>query len=85
MIYTWQEPYFSTLLETDESRLHARILETRSAFEQRLLSPVDDEELRAMGIAAAALDAFERKGRNAKHIPAIRSETESFRRHNADT
>ena len=60
MIYSWQEPYISTLLETDKAKRRAQILETRAAFEQRLLSPVDDEELRAMGVAAAALDALER-------------------------
>jgi hypothetical protein len=61
MIYSWQEPYIATLLETDEQKRRAHILETRAALEQRLLSPVGDEELGAMGVAAAALDAFERK------------------------
>jgi hypothetical protein len=75
MIYAWQEPYISTLLEADESKLYGRILETRAAFEQRLLSPVGDEELRAIGVAAAALDALERKCPNlARHISDIRPE-----------
>ena len=61
MIYSWQEPYISILLETDEGKRRVQILETRAAFEQRLLSPVGDEELRAMGVAAIVLDALERK------------------------
>ena len=74
MIYPWQDPYISTLLETDKSKLYGRILETRAAFEQRLLSPVSDEELRAMGVAAAALDALERKRPNiARRISDIRT------------
>ena len=74
MIYSWQEPYISILLETDESKRRAQILEARAAFEQRLLSPVGDEELRAMGVAAAALDALERKRPDiAKRISDIRN------------
>jgi hypothetical protein len=73
MMYSWQEPYLSTLLETDESKLHTHILETKAAFEQRLLSPVGDKELRALGIAAVALDALERKRlKPARRISAIR-------------
>ena len=73
MVYSWQEPYISILLETDESKRRAQILEARAAFEQRLLSPVGDEELRAMGVAAAALDALERKRPDiAKRISDIR-------------
>ena len=74
MVYSWQEPYISILLETDESKRRAQILEARAAFEQRLLSPVGDEELRAMGVAAAALDALERKRPDiAKRISDIRN------------
>jgi len=73
MIYSWQEPYIATLLEIDELKRRVHILETRAAFEQRLLSPVGDEELRAMGVAAAALDALERKRPTvAKRVPEIR-------------
>jgi len=73
MIYSWQEPYISILLETDEAKRRAQILETRAAFEQRLLSPVGGEELRAMGVAAAALDSLERKRPDiAKRISDIR-------------
>ena len=63
-MYPWQEPYVSTLLETDETKQRVQILETRAAFEQRLLSPIDDEELRAMNLAAIVLDALERKRPN---------------------
>jgi hypothetical protein len=74
MIYSWQEPYISILLETDEVKRRVQILETRAAFEQRLLSPVGDEEFRAMGVAAIVLDALERKRPNlAKRISDIRT------------
>jgi hypothetical protein len=74
MIYAWQEPYISALLETDASKVYGRILEVRSAFEQRLLSSIDDEEQRAMGVAAAELDALERKHPNiARRISDIRN------------
>jgi hypothetical protein len=61
------------LLETDDSKLYGRILEVRSAFEQRLLSTVGDEELRAISVAAAELDALERKHPNiARRIADVR-------------
>ena len=59
MIYSWQEPYLRVLLETDSSKRHGKVLEARSAPEQRLLSPTGDEELYAMLIAASKLDAIE--------------------------
>ncbi len=75
-MYPWQEPYLATLLETDEEKRRVQVLETRAAFEQRLLSPVDDEELRAMNVAAIVLDGFERKRPSiAKRISEIRSGT----------
>lgn len=74
MIYSWQEPYISILLETDEMKRRGLILETRAAFEQRLLSPVGEEELRAMGVAAAAIEALELKRPSiAKRISVIRT------------
>jgi hypothetical protein len=74
MNYSWQEPYLSALHETDELKQRTHILGARAAFEQRLLSPVGDEELGALGIAAAALDALERKGPNiAQRISDIRN------------
>jgi hypothetical protein len=60
-MYLWQDSYIAVLLERDKSKLYGRILEARSALEQRFLAPIDDEELRAMGVAAVALDAIERK------------------------
>jgi hypothetical protein len=74
MIYWWQEPYIFALLETNKLKLRAQILETRAAFEQRLLSPVGAEELRAMEVAAAGLDALERRRPNtARRVSDIRS------------
>ena len=73
-IYTWQEPYLSVLREAEESKRHARILETRAAFEQRLLSPVGDDELRAMEAAVATLDLLEGESRDDTHISESRSE-----------
>jgi hypothetical protein len=68
-VYSWQEPYFASLIETEESRRHALILEAKSAFEQRLLTPVGDEELREMRAAAATLDLLEGelRGQNPKN------------------
>jgi hypothetical protein len=72
-LYVWQEPYISASLETDDAKVYGRILEVRSAFEQRLLSAVGDEELRALGVAAVALDTLERKHPNiARRISDIR-------------
>ena len=74
MIYSWQEPYISILLETNEVKRRAQLLEMRAAFEQRLLSPVGDEEFRAMGVAAIVLDGLERKRPNiARRISDIRT------------
>jgi hypothetical protein len=74
MIYSWQEPYISTLLETDGAKQRVHILETRAAFEQRLLSSVDDEELRAMNVAAIVLAGLERKRPHiARRISEIRT------------
>lgn len=72
-LYDWQEPYISALLETDDAKIYGRILEVRPAFEQRLLSPMCDEELSAMCVAAAALEVLERKPSNiARYISDIR-------------
>ena len=45
--YLWFDSYLNAICETDETRIAGRILEARSALEQRLLSPVrrgSDEE-----------------------------------------
>jgi hypothetical protein len=59
--YAWQDPYLAALLEIDDTKLYGRILEVRSAFEQRLLSPAGDEELCAMSLAVEQLEKLERK------------------------
>ncbi len=45
--YLWFESYMNAICETDDTRIAGRILEARSALEERLLSPVtpgSDEE-----------------------------------------
>jgi hypothetical protein len=45
--YLWFESYMNAICETDDTRIASRILEARSALEERLLSPVkphSDEE-----------------------------------------
>jgi hypothetical protein len=45
--YLWFESYMNAICETDETRKAGRILEARSALEERLMSPVkagSDEE-----------------------------------------
>jgi hypothetical protein len=45
--YLWFESYMNAICETDNTRIAGRILEARSALEERLLSPVtpgSDEE-----------------------------------------
>jgi hypothetical protein len=45
--YLWFETYMNAICETDNNRIASRILEARSALEERLLSPVrpgSDEE-----------------------------------------
>jgi hypothetical protein len=54
--YLWYGPYWEAICETDDSKLAGRILEARAAFEQRLLSPVDEEEYRAIKRAEKALE-----------------------------
>jgi hypothetical protein len=52
-IYSWQLAYFAAVCETDDSLLMGRILEARSAIEQRLLSPIDMEGEEYKGIKNA--------------------------------
>jgi hypothetical protein len=42
--YAWQELYLAAVYETDNNKLAGRILEATSAIEQRLLSPVEDDD-----------------------------------------
>jgi hypothetical protein len=56
--YLWQAAYKAAVYETDDSLMEGRILEARAALEQRLLSPIEDEEYRAIQNAARALEVL---------------------------
>jgi hypothetical protein len=55
-IYSWQAAYLAAVCETDDSLMDGRILEARAALEQRLLSPIEGEEYRAIVNAEKALE-----------------------------
>ena len=57
-IYSWQAAYLAAVCETDDSLMDGRILEARSALEQRLLSPIEGEECRAVNNAKKALEVL---------------------------
>ena len=52
--YLWQAAYMAAVYETDDSLMDGRILEARAALEQRLLSPIEGEEYRALENAEKA-------------------------------
>jgi hypothetical protein len=56
--YLWQAAYMAAVCETDDSLMDGRILEARAALEQRLLSPIEDEEYRAIKNAERALEVL---------------------------
>ncbi len=56
--YLWQAAYMAAVYETDDSLMDGRILEARAALEQRLLSPVEGEEYRAIVNAERALEVL---------------------------
>jgi hypothetical protein len=56
--YLWQAAYMAAVYETDDSLMDGRILEARAALEQRLLSPVEDEEYRTIQNAERALEVL---------------------------
>src|ERR1700691_267203 len=56
--YLWQGAYMAAVYETDDSLMDGRILEARAALEQRLLSPVEDEEYRTIQNAERALEVL---------------------------
>jgi hypothetical protein len=60
-IYRWQQTYLAAISETDDGRLPGRILEARSAIEQRLLSPIEADELTAIENAHQALEMLQRE------------------------
>jgi hypothetical protein len=56
----WRPAYVAAVCETDNARMMVRIMEARSAIEQRLLLPIDEdsEEYRAIKAAQHALDVL---------------------------
>jgi hypothetical protein len=56
--YLWQAAYMAAVYETDDSLMDGRILEARAALEQRLLSPIEGEEYRAVENAEKALEVL---------------------------
>ena len=56
--YLWQAAYMAAVYETDDSLMDGRILEARAALEQRLLSPIEGEEYRAIENAEKALEVL---------------------------
>jgi hypothetical protein len=56
--YEWQLSYFAAICETDNAKMAGRILDARSAMEQRLLSPIDEKERHAIKKAAKDLEAL---------------------------
>jgi len=48
--YLWFESYMNAICETDDMELAGRILEARSALEERLLSPVKPNSKEEMAI-----------------------------------
>jgi len=57
-LYPWQVAYLAVVCETDDSLMDGRILEARAALEQRLLSPIEGEEYRAIENAERALEVL---------------------------
>jgi len=53
--YSWQQVYLTAVLETDNDLMSLRIYEALAAIEQRLLSPVDAIEQRAVDDAQTGL------------------------------
>jgi hypothetical protein len=56
--YLWHAAYMAAVYETDDSLMDGRILEARAALEQRLLSPIEGEEYRAIENAEKALEVL---------------------------
>src|ERR1700685_4589548 len=53
--YSWQQAYLAAVLETDNDLMPLRIYEALAAIEQRLLSPMDAIEQRAVDDAQTGL------------------------------
>jgi hypothetical protein len=77
--YLWHPAYRAAACETDDSLMPGRILEAVAAIEQRLLTPaeIDDEELRALKNAQAALQSL-RAERVNKRRPDADSRSEGM-------
>jgi hypothetical protein len=65
--YLWHAAYMAVVYETDDSLMDGRILEATAALEQRLLSPIEGEEYRAIKNAEKALEVL-RAERNHKSV-----------------
>jgi hypothetical protein len=73
--YLWFESYVNAICETDDTRIAGRILEARSALEERLLSPVtpgSDEE-KAIQTAQIALRML-----SAERVPHMNGLSDDF-------
>jgi len=53
--YSWQQAYLAAVLETDSDLMPLQIYEALAAIEQRLLSPMDAIERRAVDDAQTGL------------------------------
>jgi hypothetical protein len=53
--YSWQQTYLAAVLETDNDLMPLRIYEALAATEQRLLSPIDAIEQKAVDDAQTGL------------------------------
>ena len=56
--YQWQKPYLQALTETEIEQLECRLREAAAAIEQRLRSPIDAAEFRAIQVTQLGLKAL---------------------------
>ncbi len=85
-IYPWQAAYLAAVCETDDSLMDGRILEARAALEQRLLSPIEGEEYRAIENAEKALEVlrverirkFDGSGSSGQNFEPSQSTSQAF-------
>ena len=74
--YLWQAAYMAVVYETDDSLMDGRILEARAALEQRLLSPIEGEEYRAIENAEQALEVL--RAERIRKFDGSRSSRQTF-------
>jgi hypothetical protein len=60
--YPWQVVYLPAVLETNRAAASLKVCEALSVCERRRLSPMDEEEQRALAAAEAALRAKRAEG-----------------------